>query len=540
MNSDVRPFGELIKKVLFGIRDYNLTLLIYTVGIGFLSLATPITVQTVVNTFSLSSDLQPLFNLSLILFSLLIVFGILKAFQYITVELMQQKMVAQLSASVSKRVILGPRHSFELHNIREKSNRFFEIITIQKVVASLVTDGLSIVIQTVIGLLLLSFYHPWFIPFNIVVGGIIVGVIWFCNVEAKKSSIRESSAKFKIAGFLQEVASTEARLQNESISLKLMNRADSLIADYVVERQGHFRVLMSETIIFLALYAIVNAGLVGIGGYLIVIGQLSVGQLVAAEIIINGISIQLAYSMKHLQLIYDLYASCDKLSWLLDLNEVDIKDKSTIKDRLILDKSIDFKIDNLVIGESEVLNLNIAPESHYEIKYKDIKSKDLLSSYLLKNKEFNQGDIKVQGVSYKDLSSLEIRNIVHKVDDSTIFDGTIRQNLLDFTFEEKDTDLYEVLKKFDLEDKIYSFENKLNQNIHFSTNLLNASEKYRLNLARVYLFKPKMLMINMECQLISENDFYRYLAEFKNTGCSTICYTFDSSIVSSFEVKKTV
>ena len=76
MNSDVRPFGELIKKVLFGIRDYNLTLLISTVGIGFLSVATPITVQTVVNTFSLSSDLQPLFNLSLILFSLLIVFGL--------------------------------------------------------------------------------------------------------------------------------------------------------------------------------------------------------------------------------------------------------------------------------------------------------------------------------------------------------------------------------------------------------------------------------------------------------------------------------
>ena len=83
-----KPFGPLISKVLFGIQDYNLTLIIYTFAVGLLSLATPITVQSLVNTFSLSTDITPLINLSFMLFGLLVLFGILKAFQYITVELM--------------------------------------------------------------------------------------------------------------------------------------------------------------------------------------------------------------------------------------------------------------------------------------------------------------------------------------------------------------------------------------------------------------------------------------------------------------------
>jgi ABC-type bacteriocin/lantibiotic exporter with double-glycine peptidase domain len=104
-----KPFKEVLSKSLFGLRDYNLVLVVYTFSIGVLSLATPITVQSLVNTFALSTDVQPLFNLSFILLGLLIIFGIIKSFQYITVELMQQKVIAQLSAMVSKKVIFGPR-----------------------------------------------------------------------------------------------------------------------------------------------------------------------------------------------------------------------------------------------------------------------------------------------------------------------------------------------------------------------------------------------------------------------------------------------
>lgn len=534
-----KPFGPLISKVLFGIQDYNLTLIIYTFAVGLLSLATPITVQSLVNTFSLSTDITPLINLSFMLFGLLVLFGILKAFQYITVELMQQRVIAQLSATVSKRIVLGPRQSFQTQNVREKVNRFFEIVGIQKALAMLVTDGLSIAIQTFIGLLLLSLYHPFFIPFNIIIAGIVVFIFKYYHSQAKITAIEESSAKFAVAGFLQEIATAESRLQNEFISLKLLNHSDRLVMDYVMGRKKHFKVLFSETVLFLILYAVVNAVLLGLGGYLIIIGQLSVGQLVAAEIIVNGISIQLANSLKHLQVIYDLYASCDKLSWLLDLHEVNVKDESELKSHVDLDKPIPFDLTQIPLGfeNKNYLNLKIEPGSHHEFRYNDSRLKEQLIGYLLKNDELMDGDIKAQNISYKDLVSLEVRNLVHNIDEIIIFDGSVRHNLLDFEELEKESELYDVLKRFDLQERVYSFPNKLEQSLHGATSLLSYSQKFRLNLARIYLHKPKLLTIEIGNELFSEAVFMQYMQEFHDIGCAVLCYVHDESLDNSFKVR---
>lgn len=473
------------------------------------------------------------------LFGLLVLFGILKAFQYITVELMQQRVIAQLSATVSKRIVLGPRQSFQTQNVREKVNRFFEIVGIQKALAMLVTDGLSIAIQTFIGLLLLSLYHPFFIPFNIIIAGIVILIFRYYHSQAKISAVEESSAKFAVAGFLQEIATAESRLQNEFISLKLLNHSDRLVMDYVMGRKKHFKVLFSETVLFLILYATVNAVLLGLGGYLIIIGQLSVGQLVAAEIIVNGISIQLANSLKHLQVIYDLYASCDKLSWLLDLNEVNIKDKSELKSHVDLDQPIPFELNQIPLGfeDKNYLSLKINPGSHHEFRYNDSRLKEQLISYLLKNDELMDGDIKAQNISYKDLVSLEVRNLVHNIDEIIIFDGSVRHNLLDFEGLEKESELYDVLKRFDLQERVYSFPNKLEQSLHGATSLLSYSQKFRLNLARIYLHKPKLLTIEIGNELFSESVFMQYMKEFHDIGCAVLCYVHDESLDNSFEVR---
>jgi putative ABC transport system ATP-binding protein len=534
-----KPIGPLIKKVFFGIQDYNLTLIIYTFAVGLLSLATPITVQSLVNTFSLSTDIKPLINLSFMLLILLVVFGILKSFQYITVELLQQKVIAQLSASVAKRVILGPRKSFQSDNIREKVNRFFEIIAIQKAIAMFVTDGLSIAIQTIIGLILLSLYHPFFIPFNILFGSIVIIVFRHYNSVAKVTAIKESSAKFEVAGFLQDVATTESRIQNEHISLKLLNHADSLILNYLNKRRLHFKIVFSETIIFLILYAIINAALLGLGGYLIIIGQLSVGQLVAAEIIVNSISIQLADSMKHLQLFYDLYASCDKLSWLLDLREVTIKDSRMLKANIDLNSSVSFDLQDVNLGFDKKLKLDIKiqPSSYHLFRFNDSRIKDQLVGFLLKNEDLIDGDIRVQDFSFKDLLSLEVRNLVHNIDEPIVFDGSVRQNLLDFENSETESHLYEVLKRFDLNETVFSLPNKLDQSLHAATSLLSYSQKYRLNLARVYLHKPKLLMIQVGNQLFSDEYFQLYLEEFRKEGCAILCFVHDESLDSIFKIE---
>lgn len=460
-------------------------------------------------------------------------------FQYLTVELLQQKMVAQLSASISKKIILSPRNNYQQDNIKEKANRFFEIITIQKTVAMLVTDGLSILIQTVIGLILLSLYHPYFIPFNFFLAGFIYLVVKYHNSEAKITSIQESTAKFAVAGFLQDAASTEARLQNEHISLKFLTHADRLIENYIIGRKSHFRVLFSQACIFLCLYAIINAGLLGLGGYLITIGQLSVGQLVAAEIIINGISIQFVYSMKHLQLVYDLYASSDKLSWLLDLKEVPVREARHKLYQIDMDLPVPFEFKDVPLGyeQTRLLNVLLEPGSYLEFRYNDSRVQEQIIGYLLKNEDLVEGDILAQGFSYKDLSSLDVRNLVHNIDEPIIFDGSVLENLLDFESNYKASDVYDVLKKFDLQERVFAFPNKLNQRLHAASSLLSHSQKYRLCLARIYMHKPKLLTIQVGHELFSPAVFGRYLQEFRDINCAVFSYVHDETIDSVFKTQ---
>lgn len=535
-----KPFKDVLKKSLFGIQDFTFALAIYTFSIGVLSLATPITVQSLVNTFALSTDLQPLFNLTLMLLALLTFFGFIKSFQYLTVELMQQRLIAQLSATLSKKVIFGPRAEFQKNNIREKVNRFFEIITVQKLMAMLVTDGLSILIQTVIGLILLSLYHPFFIPFNILLIGSVVIVFRYFNSRAKITSIEESSAKFAVAGFLQDIAFTESRLQNEEISFKLISHSDNLIKDYLIGRKNHFKVLFYENIVFLVLYAVVNAVLLGIGGYLIAIGQLSVGQLVAAEIIVNGISIQLVYGLKHLQIIYDLYSSCDKLNWFIDLREISLTSENSNFKSIRNKSDLSFEIKELSVGleQNIEMNFSILPAKHYEFVYHDSRVKERFAAILLKNESLKGGDIAVGGISYKDLSSLEVRSLVHNLDEPIIIDGSIRDNLLDFNSDLDTSYIYEVLKKFDLETRIEELDNKLDERIHYASKTLSYSQKYRLNLARIYIHNPKLLMIQTTSELFSSQVFKKYLNVFLSEGCSVLSFVNDESIQNLFEFRE--
>ena len=73
----------------------------------------------------------------------------------------------------------------------------------------------------------------------------------------------------------------------------------------------------------MACFAVLNTMLLMLGGYLVISNQLSVGQLVAAEIVVNGILYHFLNAHKYLESYYDLYAACAKIQIFYDIeNEI--------------------------------------------------------------------------------------------------------------------------------------------------------------------------------------------------------------------------
>jgi hypothetical protein len=49
--------------------------------------------------------------------------------------------------------------AFEGHHGPELINRFFDVLTVQKSTVLIVIDGVSVLLQTLLGMILLAFYH---------------------------------------------------------------------------------------------------------------------------------------------------------------------------------------------------------------------------------------------------------------------------------------------------------------------------------------------------------------------------------------------
>lgn len=292
---------------------------LYAIGVGVLSLATPIAVQAAVNSVAFGTLLQPLVVLSLLLVATLTFSATLRGLQAWVVEMLQRRLLVRTASDVSQRLHLATADAFRGHMPYERMNRWFEVFLIQKGTASILLGGLELLLTATVGLLVLAFYHPLLLAFDLVLLVAVLAIAVVVGRGAIGSSIAESKSKYDIAGWLQDAAMQSALWKSRSGGRLLRTRTEHFVRRYLRARGRHFRILFRQVVVALALEVVASAGILGLGGYLVIKGQLSLGQLVAAELIVTAIVAAIAKLAKHLETFYDLVASSDKLQTLYDI-----------------------------------------------------------------------------------------------------------------------------------------------------------------------------------------------------------------------------
>ncbi len=151
----LHPYARL-RALLDGERRTLWVAVIYSVVIALLALVVPIAVQSLVNTIAFGSVLQPLVVLTLFVFVALGFSTVMNALRAGVVEVIQRSIFARVATDVTWRLLRVRVSAFDRYHGPELVNRFFDTVTIQKSAALLLIDGLSILMQTVIGMLLLA------------------------------------------------------------------------------------------------------------------------------------------------------------------------------------------------------------------------------------------------------------------------------------------------------------------------------------------------------------------------------------------------
>ena len=163
-------------------------------------------------------------------------------------------------------------------------------------------DGIGLILSAVIGMAVLAFYHPWLLGFDLVMMASIAFIILVLGRGAVDSAIKESKNKYYMAAWLEDIARCPTTFRTAGGTDLALERTDRLVHEYLEARQKHFRILMRQILFALGLQAVASTALLGIGGWLVVDGQLTLGQLVAAELIVTVIVRAFAKLGKHMEL----------------------------------------------------------------------------------------------------------------------------------------------------------------------------------------------------------------------------------------------
>lgn len=248
---------------------YTLTI-IYGLGISLLSLATPISVQMLINTVANTGLMQPLIVLSVTLFVLLLISGLLNALRIHLMEIFGRRFYARMVSEITLRAIYAQNPFFNDDGRASLFNRYFDIVIVQKTMPYLLIGGFTLILQAAVGFILVSLYHPLFLVFNLVTL-LLIWLVWqMWGHKAINTGIDLSHKKHAAAGWLQSLASSNGFYKSSSHVAHALCAADVMTADYVDQHRKHFRQHFAQTLGFLFIYAGASASLLGLGGWLVI------------------------------------------------------------------------------------------------------------------------------------------------------------------------------------------------------------------------------------------------------------------------------
>lgn len=493
--------------------------LVYTVAISLLALATPISVQLLINSVANTAMPAPLWALSGVLLVLLLLVAVLSALRVWIMAAFERRVFARVVAEVTLRAVHAQDPFFADANRGDLFNRFFDLVVVQKAIPSLVIGAFTIVLQAAVGLTITSFYHPFFLAFNAVLVGTVVLIWLLWQSGAITGAVALSHAKHNTARWLESVGGSNGFYKSSRHLAFAMDRSEAVTATYVGAHRKYFRYQFTQTIAFLLVYAFASAALLLLGGTLILRGQLSLGQLVAAELILSGVFYGISQLGWYLDTFYDLTASSEELSLLFAIpQEPDQRGEGGPRDGAV-------RMTGLVLdGAHYDLSLSAGEQL---VVVAEPGSERRLALLLKRHVHPERGLIRVGGADLGALDMYQLRSDVTVLDRATIVDVTIRDYLRLATGGqgERALEAGEALATVGLERRLASLPQGLDTPLGASGYPLSIGETMALKLANALLVRPKLLLLGQLFDLLPPERLRAALAELKRHGTTVLLFT---------------
>lgn len=319
MENKFTPVQRLFRLLSLDKKDIGVVY-IYAFISGIIYLSVPLGIQSIINLLQAGNTNQAWVLMVLIVLAGLFISSLLQVFQLSLVETLQQRIFVRSSYELSYRIPKVNWDEMSKRYLPEQVNRFFDTMTIQKGLSKILFDVSTATIQIILGLLLLAFYHPFFIGFGLALLIILILIFWFTGPKGLGTSLDESSHKYNVAFWLEELARTNGIFKMNPFSTLPQRRTNQLVNQYLTARKSHFRVLLTQYYNMVGFKVLVAAGLLVLGGILVFQQEMTLGQFVAAEIIILLIVSSVEKLILSIDIVYDVLTGIEKIGSVTDMD----------------------------------------------------------------------------------------------------------------------------------------------------------------------------------------------------------------------------
>lgn len=529
----IQRFWGLLKPNNRDIRN----IYIYAFFTGLVGLSLPLGVQAIVNLIQ-SGQVSTSWIVLVTFVVLGVAFsGVLQIIQMRITENIQQDIFTRSAFEFAYRIPKIQLEELKNKYAPELVNRFFDTLTVQKGLPKLLIDFTSAILQITFGLVLLSFYHPIFILFSLILGLLIGIIMQFTARPGLETSIKESTYKYKVAYWLEEVARVTNSFKMAGKTSLPLNHTDKHVKQYLIHRDSHFKVIISQFSFLILFKVVVIAGLLGLGGYLVIEESMNIGQFIAAEIIILLIISSVDKVIQSIETIYDVLTSLEKIGQLTDLKiestEGFLMENLDCKDGLGMAlKSISHRYHNLPNYSLQNLNIDIKPGEKVVVTGPNGSGKTTLTNIISGLIKPSEGEFLIQEIPYDNLELESIRDVVGSfLEHEKIFAGSLWDNVTlgretatvaNFTWAIKNVGLNDFVNHLP-----HGFETELNP----SNEGLSNSVIQKILLARAIVIKPQLLVVEEPLKYLDEkerNHLINFLTDSANSwtliATSTVPY----------------
>lgn len=469
-------------------------LVVFAMAVGLLSLATPLTIQLLINWLAFGALLQPILTLSLALVLCLTLVGALSAAQRHAVEIVQRRIFARVVADISARLARVRIAGLDGTYGPELANRFFDVLTLQKAANTLLLDGLAAALQAAVGLLLLAFYHPLLLLFDVVVVGLVAFVLVGLARGAEASAILESKKKYAVAAWLEELALHPRMFKFGSAGLA-GEQSDLLVRNYLDARASHFQVFFRQYLGMQAILVLLPASLLVMTSWLVLEGELTLGQLVAAEFIVASALAGVAKFAGKLETVYDLLAGIDKLGALFDL-PLESESGNVLPEAGPSRVEVEgLTFSHAAGGALGPVDLVLPARARVGIWGAAGSGKSTLAELVLSLRTPSGGRILRDGIPTESLRPGSLLDNSMLVCGQGLLTASVRSNVV-LGRSIDDSRLWEVLEELNLASAIRALPKGLDTTLHPSGAPLSSSIAFGLSVARAVLHQPRLLVVD--------------------------------------------